>query len=312
MWDSEVRLLFLGIVAVLVVATVIGQILRRTTRAPEKRKSIENLNARTFAWWMMVAVVFATSLIGPTGTILLFVLISFQALRELFTMTPTRREDHRALFWVFFVIMPIHYLLIGVHWYGLFAIFIPVYAFLFLPIRQALAGETRDFLGRASRVQWGLMICVYCISHVPALLMLDMPGYAGQNPKLFLFLVIVVQMSDVLQYVFGKVFGRHKLIPKLSPNKTWEGLVGGVASASLLGACLHFITPFSTVSALLLAAIITLMGFFGGIVFSALKRDAGLKDFGTILPGHGGMLDRIDSLVFAAPVFFHLVRYFYT
>ena len=194
----------------------------------------------------------------------------------------------------------------------MFAIFIPVYAFLILPILQALSSGATRFMERTAKVQWGLMIAVYCVSHVPALLLLHIPGYEGRNVLLIAFLIIVVQMSDVLQYVWGKLFGRHKIAPDLSPSKTVEGFLGGVLSASALGAALWWITPFSVWEAAGMAFIICLMGFLGGLVMSAIKRDRGVKDWGRMIEGHGGMLDRLDSVCFAAPIFFHLTRYFYT
>jgi phosphatidate cytidylyltransferase len=257
--------------------------------------------------------VFALALAGgDLGAVLLFALVSFLALRELITLTPTRRGDHETLFWSFFVFLPLHYWLVASCWYGLFAILIPVYAFLFLPLRSALAGDTQGFLERSAKIQWGLMICVYAVSHAPALLMLDIPGYEGQNATLLIWLVLVVQLSDVLQYVFGKLYGRRPVVPKLSPNKTVEGFVGGLLSAAAVGAALWWATPFAPWQAFLLALLVTLLGFAGGLVMSAIKRDRGIKDFGAMIEGHGGMLDRIDSLCFAAPVFFHAVRYWWT
>lgn len=194
----------------------------------------------------------------------------------------------------------------------MYSIFIPVYVFLLLPILSAAGGDTQRFLERASKVQWGLMACVFCISHVPALLSLNIPGYEGHNMMLIAFLVIVVQGSDVLQYVWGKLFGRRKLAPKLSPSKTWEGLIGGVLSATLLGAALYAITPFEPWQAAGMALLISVMGFLGGLVMSAMKRDRGVKDWGHMIEGHGGILDRMDSIIFAAPVFFHSVHYAWT
>jgi phosphatidate cytidylyltransferase len=191
------------------------------------------------------------------------------------------------------------------------AILIPVFVFVLIPTRVAMAGDTTDFLERAAKIQFGLMICVYCLSYAPALLMLQIPGYEGEGAKLLLFLVIVVQASDVLQYVYGKLFGRRKIAPAVSPNKTWEGFAGGIATATLLGTALWWATPFTPLEAAGMSLVTTLMGFAGGLVMSAIKRDAGVKDFGAAIAGHGGILDRIDSICFAAPVFFHLVRYFF-
>jgi phosphatidate cytidylyltransferase len=189
---------------------------------------------------------------------------------------------------------------------------VPVYVFLLLPIVVALRGDTTRFMLRVAEMQWGVMVAVFCISHVPAILTLDIPGFEDRKLLLIAFLVIVVQSSDVLQYVWGKLIGKRKVAPSLSPSKTWEGLVGGVASATLIGALLWWITPFTPVQAGIMALVVTLMGFFGGLVMSAIKRDRGVKDWGRMIEGHGGMLDRLDSVVFAAPIFFHLVRYWWT
>jgi phosphatidate cytidylyltransferase len=309
--DSEMINLGIGVIALLTVATIIGLILKRNTQEGQSAV-IENLNTRIRAWWMMCAIFTVALLSGGIGSVILFAFTSFLALREFITLTPTRRGDHRALFWVFFIITPIQYVLVGVQWYGLFSIFIPVYGFLFIPIRNAMAGDCEHFLERTAKIQWGLMVCVYCVSHAPAILSLKIPGYEGQNGKLLFFLVAVVQLSDVLQYVWGKTIGKRKIAPNVSPSKTWEGFVGGIASATLIGAGLWWITPFTPLQAGGMALLITLMGFAGGLTMSAIKRDRGVKDYGTALAGHGGILDRIDSICFSAPVFFHITRYFFT
>ncbi|UYU31671.1 phosphatidate cytidylyltransferase [Siccibacter colletis] len=306
--DPALSLLLMGLFGVLAVASIIGFALSRRY----KNATIANLNARIRAWWLMCTVSVIAMLIGPIGSVVLFALMSFFALRECITLMPTRRGDHEALFWCFFAILPVQYFLVGFDWYGVFVIFIPVYAFLFIPVRVALAGDTQHFLERSAKIQWSLMMAIYCVSHAPALLMLDIPGYAGQNIKLILFMMIVVQISDVLQYVFGKLWGKRAIVPKLSPNKTVEGFIGGIFTASLVGAGLWWITPFNPLQAFFISLLITLLGFAGGLCMSAIKRDRGVKDFGAMLEGHGGMMDRIDSLCFAAPVFFHVVRYYFT
>lgn len=307
----ESFMLFGGVVAVLLLASLIGALLaRRAGENPDP--AIQNLNARVKAWWVMVILIALAFLFGKGGVVLLFAFASFAALREFMTLADTRRGDHWALAAVFFVSLPLQYYLVWIEWYGLYTVFIPVYCFLLLPIIAALRGDTTRFLERIAFVQWGLMICVFCVSHVPALLSLPIPGFEGHNLLLIAFLVLVVQGSDVLQYVFGKLFGRRKVAPSLSPSKTWEGLVGGVASATALGAALWWITPFSPLQAAAMAFAICLLGFFGGLVMSGIKRDRGVKDWGRMIEGHGGMLDRLDSVIFAAPIFFHMTRYWFT
>ncbi len=310
--DRETQWLVGGVVALLFIASLIGRILKARVHGESGQKVVANLNARINAWWVMCAVFAVALVIGPIGTVVLFALMSFLALREFITLTPSKRGDHRALFWSFFILLPIQYILVAREWYGMFTIFIPVYAFLFIPIRAAIAGDTERFLERTSKIQWGLMVCVYFVSYAPALLTLQIPGYEAQNAKLLFFFACVVQLSDVLQYVVGKLFGSRPIAANVSPSKTLEGFVGGVLAASFVGMALWWATPFSPWAAFGMALAITLMGFCGGLTMSAIKRDRGVKDYGELLPGHGGMMDRIDSLCFAAPVFFHLTRYFYT
>lgn len=294
-----------GVIALLLVASLIGALLAR--RRPGA--VIDNLNARIRAWWVMLAVLAACFLLGKVATLVLYGLLSFFALREFITLTPTRRGDHLALCLCFYVAIPLQYWLIGVDWYGLFVVCIPVYGFLLLPAVSALSGDTEDFLARNTKVQWGLMLTVYCLSHAPALMLLRIPGYEGQNLMLLFYLLLVVQLSDVLQYVFGKLFGKHLLAPQVSPSKTVEGLIGGGLSAALIGASLWWVTPFTPLQSGLLSLLIVICGFLGGLALSAVKRSLGAKDWGEMIEGHGGMLDRLDSVVFAAPVFFHVVRY---
>ena len=248
---------------------------------------------------------------GRIGSLILFGIISFLAMREYMTLVPTRRGDHRTLFWSFFVIMPMQYYLVGIQWYVLFAIMIPVLACIYIPPSIAIAGDTEHFLERASKIQFGIMVCVYSLSHAPALLLLKIPGFEGHDARLLLYLVIVDQMSDVLQNVWGKLIGKHKIAWRVSPNKTWEGFAGGVVSATALGTALWWATPFTPLQSAGMSLMICILGFNGSLVMSAIKRDIGIKDFGVVVEGRGGILDRIDSLCFAAPIFFHLVRYLF-
>ena len=227
------------------------------------------------------------------------------------TLTPTRPGDHLPLVVCFYVLLPVQYWLIADGWYNLFAIFLPVYGFLLLPVLAAASGDTEDFLSRVTKLQWGLMITVYCISYAPALLLLQVPGFAGQNLLLMIYLLTVVQLSDVLQYVFGKLFGKHKIAPLVSPSKTVEGFIGGGLSAVGIGSALWWVTPFTPLQAAGMSAVIVFAGFLGGLALSAVKRSLGAKDWGSMIEGHGGMLDRLDSVSFAAPVFFHFTAYFF-
>jgi phosphatidate cytidylyltransferase len=300
-----------GVIAFLALCTVIGLALARHVRTPDARDTVANLNARIRSWWGIVLVFGAALVFGRIVTLVLFAIVSFLSFREFMSLTPTSAGDHRSLFLSFFIVVPVQYWLIGVNWYGLFSIFIPVYGFLLLPALSAVAGDTREFLARNAKLQWGLMLTVYAISHAPALLLLDLPRYRLPNAMLLLYLMVVVQISDVFQYVFGKLFGRTKLSPAVSPSKTVEGLAGGGMTAILIGAGIYGITPFSPLQAAAMSAVIVIGGFFGGFVLSAIKRDLGVKDWGRVIEGHGGILDRMDSVSFASPLFFHLTRYYF-
>ncbi|MCQ0988663.1 phosphatidate cytidylyltransferase [Jiella marina] len=309
--DPRFLLLFSGVVAILLAGSVAGFFLSRRLAGTGSEATVRNLNDRVKAWWVMVAIFAVAFLAGEAITLVLFALTSFYCLREFITLTPTRPADHRAVATAFYIFIPLQYWLIWIDWLSVFTIAIPVYAFLLLPVLAVLAGETDHFLQRTAKIQWGLMLTVYCISHAPALLILEIPGHEGENALWLFFLITVVQLSDVMQYVFGKLFGRRKVAPKVSPAKTWEGLIGGGASAALIGAGLYWITPFSPLQAAAMALVIVAAGFCGGLVLSAIKRSLGAKDWGTMIEGHGGALDRMDSVTFAAPLFFHLTNYFF-
>jgi phosphatidate cytidylyltransferase len=304
--------LLAGLAGVLITASVIGHLLYLRFSPGGSNAVVENLNDRIKAWWVMVILMGLALIFGKAGATLLFALCSFAALREFVTLINSRRADHWALAAAFFVVTPAQFFLVWMDWYGLYSVLIPVYAFLLLPIIAALRGDTGGFLGRVASLQWALMICVFCISHVPALLTLQIPGYEGRSVLLIAFLVVVVQGSDVAQYIWGKLFGRHKIAPLLSPSKTWEGFIGGAATSTLIGASLSWLTPFTALQAAGMSLIIVLMGFFGGLVMSAIKRDRGVKDWGHLIAGHGGFIDRLDSVIFAAPIFFHITRFWWS
>ncbi len=314
-----------GLLGFLVLATVVAELMYRRTASEGLRATLLNVRQRIFAWWIMVAVLVGSLALGETAVVLLFLALSLLALREFANLLPPGERDRWVLTWILVVLAPLHFWFVWEHWYGMFAIFIPVYAFLFLPVLLALSGRTESFLHRAALSQWGLMVCVYALSYLPAVLQLPVAIHHGKAAAdgsavgsggveagaLLLFLAVVVQGSDVLQYLWGKTMGRHRIAPTVSPNKTWEGFVGGVLSATALGAALWWLTPFTPWQAGVLALVSCLLGFLGGLVMSSLKRDRGIKDFGALIPGHGGILDRMDSLIFAAPVFFHLARFFF-
>jgi len=297
-----------GVFALLVVATAVVFALARAR--PER--NFAELRLRVQSWWIIVGIVAVALALSDTAAIVFFGFVSFLAFKEYLSLIPTRRADRRVLVWAYLSI-PVQYWWIADAWYGMFVIFIPVYVFLLLPFRMVVAGAVDGFLRAIGTLHWGLMTTVYSLSHIAFLLVL--PGVAERGAGgagLLVFLLILTELNDVAQYVWGKSLGRRRIVPTVSPNKTWEGFLGGVATTVVLAVVLApVLTPFDGRGAVAAGILIAVAGFVGDVTISALKRDLGVKDSGSLIPGHGGMLDRIDSLTFTAPLFLHFTRYFY-
>jgi phosphatidate cytidylyltransferase len=380
--DFETIVLMGLVLVVLATATGVCAFLRYFGGNAVDPALMERFMARLRAWWLLFAALSGAFLLGKGVAVVLFGLLSFWALREFISVTPTRLSDHRALFWVFFVFLPLQFVLVGLGLYDLYVTLIPVYALLLIPARVALSGDTTRFLERTAKIQAGLLLCVYCLSFAPAILSLDWPdssqlaepsmpkpsleelvfrspatsdalpnavvdqsspasqillaagadgpprltsaAAAGhfhtlaltrnkswENARLLLVFVLLVQLSDVLQYGFSKLLRGHLVAPSIHPTRTWEGFAAGTACVVLIGTALWFATPFRYWwQASVTAAVTAGMAFAGAMTMSAVKRDRGVRDYGVLIEGHGGVLDRIDSLCFAAPVFFHVSRYF--
>ncbi len=297
-----------GIYALLIVATVIVWLLSRRDDSGRYRELI----LRVRSWWWMIGAFTLAMLLNRTVAIVFLGFISYLALKEYLSLIPTRRIDRGLLLFAYLAI-PIQFYWAAIDWYGMFVVFIPVWMFLFFPALMALRGETQGFLRAVGTLSWGLMMTVYTLSHMAMLLVSgdDANPVAGGLGLLF-FLVMLTQFNDVAQFTWGKLTGRHKVTPRVSPKKTWEGLIGGVATTTLVAALIGpYLTPMDVRWSALAGCIIGISGFLGDITMSAMKRDLGVKDTGGLIPGHGGILDRVDSLTYAAPVFVHFIRYFF-
>ncbi len=305
---GSIIMLSLGGFAILLALTLFGEVLRHRQPKDAPNPVLETYMTRVESWWGMVALIALALLTGRFGVSLLFLFASFAAMREFLTLTAKNRADHISLALAFFVVLPLQYLFVWLGLHGIFTVFIPVYAFLLLPIVSALRGNATRFMTRVAETQWGLMITVFCVSHVPALMSLDLPGYGDRTVLLIAYLVIVVQLGDLLDFFFGRRIGRTRIAHSLSP-KTWEGMACGVVSAAIIGGLLSGITPFGVPGAMLMAATASLVGMFGNLVFAAIKKDRGVKDWSHLIPGQGGFVDQLDSVIFAAPIFYHLTRY---
>ena len=271
--------------------------------------NLTELKARTKSWWVMALVFVAATIFNTKISYIAIAFLSFIAFRELYSLLAFRQSDRRAIFWAL-ISIPIQYYLAFIGWYGAFIIFIPVVMFLILPLRLVLKGDTAGIVTSMSLLQWTLMLTVFGLSHMAYLLSFpEIEGFDSGGRGLLLFLVFLTEINDVMQFTWGKLLGKHKIIPKVSPNKTWEGFIGGLISTTIIGYFLGFLTPLETPHLLLVSFMIGFSGFVGDIVISSIKRDIGVKDTGNSIPGHGGVLDRIDSLAYTAPVFFHLIYY---
>jgi phosphatidate cytidylyltransferase len=322
--DPRTNILLGVVLGVLATAYFVGRALRRQPESTANPAVVRTFNLRVRAWWMMLVILILGLLLERyvPATAILFGLISFWALREFITMTPTRRGDHRTLFWTFIVFTPLQYVLIGLDAYAVYTVMIPVYASLFIPARIAIAGDPKRFLERVAKIQAGLLICVYCLSHAPAILSLTLTDAAkqpwmianvrGSNASVLFFFVLIVQLNDVFQYMWSQLLGKHVIAPQINASRTWEGLIGGTLSTMLAGMMLSWATPFGLSWSGPIAGVVALAGFAGSMTMSGIKRDRGVQDYGTLVSGHAGVLDRIDSLCFAAPVFFHITRFFFS
>lgn len=316
----EVRTTLLLIFAALAAASAVSMLMKRLRPIRDDRE----LHSRIRTWWIIVGL-FASSLAWSTNaTIVFFAFVSFLALKEFLSMTPTRRADRRVLFYAYLAVV-VQYLAAANRWYGMFVMFIPVLMFIWLPTRMWMIGQTEGFLRAAGTLHWALMITVFSLSHAAYLLVVpagDSPRFVPAYPSsvaeqypgvgLLVFLVLMTELNDIFQFIWGKTLGKRKVAPTVSPGKTYAGLFGGVITTVALAAWIGpRLTLLDAPRAMLAGIIIAVAGFAGDLCMSALKRDLKIKDFGATLPGHGGVLDRADSLVFTAPLFFHFVFYCY-
>lgn len=305
---SDILTLFLAVCGLMVALTIFGEVLRARLGPGHDNPVIETYMTRVRSWWAMVILFTLALIAGRYGIIALFAFVSFAALRELLTLTYKRRADHLALAAAFFIVLPLQFIFVALGWQALYTVFIPVYAFLTLPIFSALRGDADRFLIRMAETQWSLMLAVFCVSHVPALVMIEVEGYPEDRGILLIaFFIMVVQFGDLLDFFFGRRIGKTKIISGISA-KTWEGMICGVASSALIGMLLAWMTPFGPLGAAAMAALASVAGQFGNLVFAAVKRDQGIKDWSHLIPGQGGFVDQLDSVIFAAPIFYHMTQ----
>ncbi|HEU0200495.1 MAG TPA: phosphatidate cytidylyltransferase [Burkholderiaceae bacterium] len=304
---------FLAVLGALVVlfstATAYGSWRAGHTIDVARQAWIAQLNTRIRAAWAIVVLFTIAFAVGQAALVVVFALASFFALREMIALTPTRPSDHWALVLAFYVVIPVQYVLVASDRYGLFTVFIPVYVFLVLPVVVALRHDTERFLERVAKVQWGLMISVYCVSHAPAIATLEPAHFEGRGPLLLLYFLLIVQMFDLFAVFASAAVGRTPLAS--NPSKSREGVLLGAAAALLLGTALWWMTPFTWWQSALMAAVVIGAAFLGGLVLDSVKRSLGARTWAGEIQLSRGVLERLEGLIFAAPVFFHITLFFF-
>jgi phosphatidate cytidylyltransferase len=318
--SEQVGALFLAVFGILVLTSLAAFVLtlreQRTAHDETWQTELDDFRQLLGRSWAMVVLFWLAWATGETVATVLFALIAFFALREFITLSPTRRGDHRSLVLAFFVVLPLQFWLVAMRHFDLFTVFIPVYVFLAIPVASALSGDPQRFLERNAKLQWGIVVCVYGMSHVPALMLLEFPrrNYEGKQAFLVFFLVIVVQTCMVVQHLVTRRLRRPASLPGISGSFSWRPWGWGVFAGSVLGAVLSFITPFNPGQALAAAFVACVAGSLGHLVMKALKRDRGVTSWGPrgrSVTGANGLLERVDALCFAAPIFFHSVRWYF-
>ncbi|PIE42218.1 MAG: phosphatidate cytidylyltransferase [Gammaproteobacteria bacterium] len=297
------------IMVLILLLLLLGSLITAIKIKKHPETDYSELKQRVTSWWWMIGILYVAFVFD--FIIICLALISFLALKEFFSIVPLRHADRNAVFWVYLSI-PIQYYWIATGWYTMSLIFIPVYLFLFIPMRMVIIGETAGFIRSAATLHWGAMLSVFSLSHLAMLSQLKDVRVDAGGLGLVLLALLLTQFNDVMQYVCGKTFGKRKIIPKVSPGKTWEGFIGGMLCTTVFAMCLGpFLSVMTVGNSLIAGLLIAIAGFFGDVVLSSVKRDLAIKDSGHLIPGHGGILDRMDSLTFAAPIFFHYYYYYF-
>lgn len=323
-WNTsqQIALLFVLWFGLLIAASAGSVFASLRAEDRRSRERLQLFNGHLRAWWTMAAIFWLAWVSGREGATVLFALASFFTLREFVTLTPTRLADHRALVISFFLVLPLQYLFIALGQSFLFEIFIPVYVFLLLPALGAFAGDPTNFLERHAKIQWGILVCVYGLSHLPALVYLHAPGWTPEAGAFILFLLVfVIALSSVVQaYASRRLKLRYRVRPvafEISRTFTWQGALAGIAAGTLAGAALSPLTPLSPFLALGMSFVACASGSLGHLVMQAIKRGRGVRTWSDTtsstfgVTGTTGLLDRVDALCFAAPVFYNTLRAYY-
>ena len=274
-----------------------------------KSDSISELVVRTNSWWKMaIGITIVATAPAIIGTIVLAYVV-FVALREMLSIIPLRTADRTVLV-ASYIAIPIQFYLAYKNYYYLFQIFIPLVMFISVSVILVLTGETNRIGRSMAIIPTTLMLTVYMPSHMVLLYHVSVPGFTVGAGGLIIFLIMITAFNDIFQFTWGKLLGKRKILPKISPNKTWVGFIGGVFTSGVLGGALSFLTPLDYINCFYIGLSLSIIGFIGDSIISAVKRDLKIKDTDDLIPGHGGAMDRLDSIVLTTPTFYYLLIFF--
>src|ERR1041385_319618 len=205
--------------------------------------NLTELKQRTRSWWVMATIFVSATVFNPVISYVAFAFLSFFALRELATISKNVREADRRILIYCYLAIPVQYYFAYKGWFSLFLTFIPIFMYIWIPFMLIIRGVTEDIGRSMSVLPTQLMLTVFSISHLAFMLSLpDLAGFKAGGRGLVLFIVFLTEMNDVFQFTWGKLFGKMKILPKISPNKTWEGFIGGILTSGGVGYAIRFLT----------------------------------------------------------------------
>ena len=304
---SDVFRIYLTLIAtILVVAGAVLAALRWGLR-----RDVRHAWKAYRGWLVMAPLLLGTIFLGRAATILFVTLVSIFGFKEYARATGLYRD------WAMTALVYLGIAAVGVvsfvpdprlgrpGWYGLFAI-LPAYVIAAILLVPIVRNRSQGQLQSIALALLGFLYIGWMLGHTSYL------ANANHAYGYLLYLIFAVELNDVAAFTFGSLFGRHPLRSNISPKKTWEGSLGALGVSLALPWLMRFSIPhFSALELVLTGLIVGIAGQLGDLSISVIKRDLGIKDMGAVLEGHGGILDRVDSLIYVAPLFFHMVRWFH-
>lgn len=268
-----------------------------------KKKEFKSLWTPYLVWFILIPILLIPLLLGRTYFIFVVLLLALASFRE-FTRATGLWTD-KSFTWAGYLSIILIFYAVFIDWYALYNA-LPIYCMLAVLAIPILRGEFEHMIQKTCLTILGILYFGWLFSHLAYFE--NMQGGIGY----IIFIIILVELNDALAATFGKLFGRHKFVPRISPNKTIEGTALSLVGILFFAHIFRFAIPeYSTWQIWVIAILISIGGTCGDLVISFIKRDLQIKDMGKLIPGHGGILDRFDSLIFVAPIFFHFTRYFF-